>query len=56
MGDFRLRRDRLEMRKNFFSRRVVRHWHRLPGAGRSLSPEVLGNSDVALRDTVGEQY
>ena len=38
-------------RKNFFSERVVLHWHRVPGGVQSPSLEVSNNcGDVALRD------
>jgi len=44
-------RFRLDIRKNFFPERVVKHWNRLPR--RALSQEVLKNCvDVALRDMV----
>jgi len=44
----------LEIRKNFFPERVVRHWTRMPGAvGESPSLEGFKNRvDVALGDMV----
>jgi len=47
-------RFRLDIRKNLFTERVVRHWDRLPRAvGESLSLEGFKNRvDVALGDTV----
>ena len=46
----------MDIRKHFFSERVVVHWHRLPReVGESLSLEMLKkHGDVTVMDMVSE--
>ena len=45
----------MDTRRNFFSRRAVRHWHRMPRevVGSPSLKVFRKRGDVALRDTVG---
>jgi len=46
-------RFRLDIRKNFFSKRALKHWHKLPREVKSLPLGVFKKHvDQALRDTV----
>ena len=51
-------RSRLDIREDFFSERLVMHWHRLPReVVKSLCLEVFKNhAGVALRDVVSGQH
>ena len=45
-------RFRLDVRKNLFTKRVIKHWNRLPTSGSPSLEVFKGGVDVARRDMV----